>query len=369
MNKLLLSTILLVLPILGIAQGYRDGYVVIQNGDSLVGQLLFRDANPDRVKFKAGSSAKAIKYTPQEIRYFGTWDGSKFVSYGEKFATAIVSGRVSLMETGGIFFLMRGTQKIPLTRGNSENDYKAVLDREFKECGLSAQQIGYNRKDISNLVKNYHRCLGIQFREHGERLSVFAEFEFRAHVGYEMSNVNAGNERISFPVSSTISGGGDVVIWLPKNLKHFAFRGGLNYTSRLFQTSSFYTYLRRNYYDDYKINSSIVRIPLGAHYRFFNKPNTPYLMAGVSPVFTLKNEVHLVRDIDAAGVVTGADMKTNLSNPGAISVWYGAGYSFSVGRVKGFVEARFENGKLGVSDELDANFKVNSKCFSLGITF
>jgi len=274
--------------------GFRSGYIIKNEGDTLFGQVDFQsEGQMSRFcRFKQQDSLKVREYFPFEISGYRFTDGkyyvSKRINNKNVFLEFLIKGKVNLyfyfdenvdryfIEKDSLNFTEIPYQEVYKIKGNNE-----VLIRSKKHFGvltyfmqdapglkteiLSIQQP--DRKNLMALVKDYHNAIC-----NGEACIVYENKPPIIKVNLECF---IGSMNIRYDVneqnSTHTSTGVLAHIWLPSFSEDCFFRTGLIYVNEVDHSSG--------YTDRF---ASDIRIPLQIEYVFPSKIVQPKLAIGTT---------------------------------------------------------------------------------------
>jgi hypothetical protein len=122
--------------------------------------------------------------------------------------------------------------------------------------------------------------------------------------------------------------------------------------------------------DDYYINASFIRFPIGFGYRFINKPQAPYVKGGLVQYYKLKTSGNQLSEREAFGTVTTSEKEISFTAKNQRGVWVSIGFDKNLWKqYRLFVEVRYEltNGFIGQANRTESSTKNLSGI--LGIKF
>ncbi|HAA24201.1 MAG TPA: hypothetical protein DCP28_37585, partial [Cytophagales bacterium] len=98
---------------LAIGQNYRPGYVILNNGDSLIGKISYYQAKrvlPKLYFMAQGEGYQGVvEYRPGEVQYFGFDEGGLFTGFsredGQRFMEVLVNGPMTVLNTLGYYVI------------------------------------------------------------------------------------------------------------------------------------------------------------------------------------------------------------------------------------------------------------------------
>lgn len=375
------------------AQGdFRDGYVILANGDSISGKVAYRSSakNSSSCKFKP-ASGNVITYTPAQVRAYGYLSDKRFevrvlpddtVAAAPAFVEVVIKGYMSLLhrnhtlyvEVNGKIVLL----PIPVDRVVStdkgrhlrkDSRYKGLLNSLLIDCALKADNSRYDQVEIGYLVQNYNRCHnqpGTYYKETKAR----SLFTYQAFGGIQTSKMISDADGKSLASSVRPMAGISVDISAPKIFDRMFLSLECVYSSQYFQiyqkTSAGGGYL--NWYSDTRIDQTVLKFPLGIRYNFFNDYQTLYIKGGVIYGLILKWNIEEIKEEETPTQVTTS--VTSLNPDGGQTGLFGAvGFSQGIrNKLRGFVEVRYEKMKTA-SHDIKIGYYNTSIYISAGVRF
>lgn len=393
-QKILLTILLLIaIPLHALAQGdYRSGYIVKINGDSVAGLVQYptNKISKKYCIYKQGKRSKSQRFTPAELTAFGyfgdrRYESKRVVIKGEPkniFAEVLVKGNLSLYLYEGIFYLERDNLiELPVSKKrqiqtetstfiSTDKVYISILNQVINECGLKADQIRYEQRDLTNVVQNFNRCKGMEGTLFNENLP-WTKINLEVLGGYNSSMFQIeGFEDSSFGVSKSVIAGGGIEIYSPKLNDKILFSIESIYMRSLLQGYREYSIAALTVRSDIFIDAAYLKIPIGLRYNFWNELRTPYLKAGFIAMVDLNSSIKIIEEKELAGVVNTEIIQRELVSNRYSGIWIGAGYSNQIlGRVRAFVEFRYEMTTGFAGDVIQSPASLDSFSIMLGVRF
>ncbi len=377
-----------------LAQGdFRPGYIIKNNRDSVPGLVDYRGmkSNAKYCFFKESKKSGKQKFSPEDLEAYGFINDKRFESKLLKvndklekkfFIEVLIKGSISLYLHKDVFYIKKDAL-IKLTKNeereiqtdegrfSKENkEYVGLLNIAISDCGLSANATRYDQRELTNLIQNYNRCKGGAGLAYKRNLP-WTKFDFQLFTGFSTSNLKVdGFEDDAFRISRTIIGGGSIDISSPRINSKFSFSVETWYVNNLYQGYSKSIESNGSTRNDFIINASFLKVPVGIRYNLLKENQTPYIKLGLVQYFKLTSTLKIVSEKEVNGVVTTSTDEGALSGKSQQGFWFSIGYTKNVfGRYKVFSEIRYEktNGFLG--SFLQSNSRITNLQFLLGLRF
>ncbi len=401
-------------------QNFKEGWVLLQKGDTLRGWIDFQknDRNNRVCNFKSSFDSEVVQYRPNDIL------GYRILSYGyykssnvqfhegdqnTYFVEYIVSGVISLIKVEDRFFVEKekGELKelyieekiIDKIVGNTSRRYLqksthhlGILRFMMSDCPSVEQLIGSDvgifEKPLTNLLKKYHECIGVDPIIYKEKLP-WTKILVGMRAGGFYSNLQFNDPSVYRVIREpgSIDGSGPfgglfVEIVSPRlnNRLSIILEGHISYN----KFKAFYedTDLFTRYYEtdfevlalnvpfglrhNFQIGNMWSHIELGGFYRRNLTYNTSYIIESLRDLPYLSNI-----EVDTE---LGEAFQPVKSNTG---IWGGIGIKPNIGFLKNLsIDIRYERNTV-VLDELRSIIspkninenKINNIKFSIGWIF
>lgn len=370
---------------------YRSGYIVKINGDSLAGlvQYPINKISKKYCIYKSDKQSKSQKFAPEELAAFGYFGDRRYETKvllieGQTtsvFAELLVKGNLSLYSYEGIFYVQRDSLiELPVNKrhiqGETSTDvktemvYVSILNQIINECGLKANEIRYEQRDITNIVQNFNRCKGEQGVIFKENLP-WTKINLEVIGGYVSSTFQIeGFEDNSFGVSKSVIAGGGIEIYSPRLNDKIFFSLESIYLKSLLQGYREYSLAAMTIRSDIFIYASYLKLPIGFRYNLWNELRTPYVKAGFITMFDLNSSIKMIDEKELDGVVTTETIQRKLVSNRYSGMWMSAGFSNQIsGRLRAFMELRYEMTTGSAGDVIQSAATLDSFNILLGIRF
>lgn len=185
MKNLLL--IISLLPFASFGQGdYQKGFVVMANGDTVVGlvDLRIKRINSKNVYFKKTRNERTAKYGVGEVLAFGIINGEQYAAIQVRknsnpeenvFAKVLAWGDAKLyqyketfyVKTDSIYKIPKKEDKIVASKGvfrHADNRFKNLLNFILYGCNISVDDVKYTQESITDLVNKYNLCRNANYQ-------------------------------------------------------------------------------------------------------------------------------------------------------------------------------------------------------------
>jgi hypothetical protein len=352
--------------------GFRSGFIIRNNGDTLHG-LVFYGTNGKFEKtclFKRFEIAQKVSYSPGQIVAYGFRNGRYFESKtaGRKkaFFECLAEGVVSVYVVpgkykGSVYLQSPQTGFIKLVKGSNNlegadnfNSFQEALTWILNKNGnreVSLKNLEYDSKEIASAVressslsknasKGFYLTPGVRYLRDN---SVFKEgslISMGLSGGYQIVTVNTpGNVYTPFFREAQFNTSYRPALGLYLNSKFSKKSNLLSVDLALhFVTDSYYGYseysegieTNRN---DILIDFSEIQVPLAVHLTFGKGSIHPYVKAGGFMSFLIDQSYsRLSESQKGASVYTDYDEDFTLDN--AMGFIVGAGIQFEVGKAR-----------------------------------
>jgi len=382
-----------------IAQDYRPGYIIKNNADSIRGFVRYMGGKNDtRCDFKSSKRIKRTSFKASDLIAYGFDDGRSYISMSlpgpdapkdKVFVRVVANGPLILYRYDKTFYVKKDSLiLLPIPKGKivdpveeggnkmekKDKRYVAMLNQLMADCQMIADDASYSEGDLMKLVKNYNRCKGydVEYAKH----KPFYRMNVGALGGYVSSNLYI-KESAYLPFdpfyttidpAKTVIGGISLDISSPRIYdKLFLTLEGWYFNA---------TYLGTDYrgtrLQDITIDVNSIRMFVGLRYNFLHENSTPFFKTGFSGTIS--------RDVDVKSIVEGEnalgqvfyedDVTGTMFLKKAKGFWLSAGYDYLItGKMKAFVELRFERADGYFGTPIDADSKLNNYSLLLGIRF
>lgn len=396
-------------------ENFNEGYIVKQNGDTVLGFIDYRnwDKNPEKIRFKSNVDENAIFYNPTEIIEFGVKD--------EIYVGAIVNAEVSSLRSDKLgdnpelnirvdtvflqtifrghrslfyyknaegrdnFYIMEGTEfelliykKYDVERdgreGIAENKkYLNQLALYLNDCvsiQTKVNKTGYKSTDLVKLFQYYYSCSASDDFFHKKLDKAYIETGLLAGVSLTSLNFSSSGfpylAEAEFDQSINFTTGLYLDIILPKNQGKWSVNNEIFYTSYNVtgtyvesKSDNFYeTSISEIGYSYLKINNMLrFKYPLGNMFLFAN--------AGIANGFAIAetNYKESTLTVSSTETVTeGVAMDETSKYEQSFLLGTGARYN------KFSFEFRYENGN-GMSAYKNLNSSARRFYFLFGFRF
>jgi hypothetical protein len=351
---------------------FREGYVILQNGDTLYGYV--NTAKKTVCHFKKNESEKKyLSYDPGEIVGFGVVNGryyeSKVIPERNEtepdeivFMECLVKGAASLYSFNNRFFslvsdtsfyeLSQTTNKTtsPQSSGSFvQKRYYGILNYQMKGCpdvGRKLIKLKLSKDDLVDLFSEYNICVSspyIYFLEKKPKLIA----KLSIHGGLTQSSINLKfSDKILYnsPInaSSGMAGASLNLTW-PRATERISMNLGLMYFFTNFHISGLGESGSRVDYVEGMININELKVPLGLQYSFNTRRLTPFVGAGFAGNMSIGCSTEFSHEVQISGVVTTDYFDLFQPDRFYFNFWSGIGVKYDLKKdVEGLLELRYD---------------------------
>ncbi len=385
MKKATIVSIILVLSGFSLmAQaGFRPGFIIKHNGDTLNGLVYYGTNNKfeKNCLFKRFEIAREVRYSAVQINAFGFRNGRYFESKvtGRKkvFLECLVKGEVSVYvkpgnykgqvyiesKQAGLFSLAKGSNKIE-GAGTFDN-YREALAWVLNKVGnqeISLKDVEYDSEDIAYAVreslslfestaKGFNQTPGVNYVKDN---SVFKEgslWKLGISGGYQFVTISTPGNTYSrylgeadYNMSYRPAIGLYINHKLSRKSNLFSFDLSLHYTTDSYYGYSEYSDGLHYYRDDIMIDFSEIQVPFSLHLAFGKKSIHPFIKAGMYMSFLIDQSYSRLSE-EQTGESIYTEFYADYSLGRESGYILGAGIEFEVGKARTIsLEGGYSNG-------------------------
>lgn len=403
-KSFVLSAFLLMSLICSSQADFKEGFVLMQSGDTLYGLINYRGGSRgyNSCLFKQSKKQEAISYTQKDIAGFGFPDDRLFVSKKVDLSTGnspnvfievLVRGAVSLYYYNGGFFIQKGEsplyeltilKKEILKDGQKVNiiikKYLEILSMVLSDCEKAKSIIPntmLGQTSLTKLVEVYNSCVN------SPSITILSSKpKIKISMGLSVGLINSNldifsrirSDQVSFvdapyEQSNSFQSGISLNFIFPRFSEKLSFLGEVVYFK-----SQFYSFKRLDY--SYAIDNGYVTIgmdqlsiPVGLRYTFSVNKISPYLNLGFFNTVNLKTTNLLNRETellygDYSTIIEEGPALKEINNQ--YGFWAGAGVMLPITkRISVFVDLRSDF-SYGLSDLPDVS-TINNLRISFGL--
>ena len=403
-KSFILSAFLFISLICSSQADFREGFVIMQNGDTLHGLINYRGGTRGYTNclFKQSQKQKAITYSPNDIAGFGFPVDRLFISKSvdllnnnpqNVFIDVLVRGALSLYNYNGRFFIQKGdatlyeltiVKKEILEDGQNVTivikKYLEILSMVLSDCEEARAVLPkttLNETSLTKLVEVYNSCINSPYKT-----IMSGKPKVKISIGLSGGLINSNldiysrirSDQVSlvdkpYEKSNSFQSGISFNFLFPRFSDKLSFLGEVVYFK-----SHFYSFTTTNYplaidKNYVTIDLNQLSIPIGLRYTFFVNKISPYLNLGFFNTVNLKTNNLWNEEIN----LLYGDHSTTFNNGPALKVinnqygfWFGGGVMLPITkRVSGFVDLRYEL-SYGLSDMPDVS-TINNLGISFGL--
>lgn len=373
MRRIIISGFFLLFHFAVFAQAdYRSGFVVTHENDTLFGQLDYRSnfRNYQSCIFREGEDT--FEYFPGQISGFG-FVNDKYYSSGiidSVFVEVLVSGQVNLYKHRDHFYVKK--QDSDLYKLETKEKYVEInpniYNRLIKKKGMveDTKWIGVlnyllsdcisvtrnlngkalTEKNLSNLIVNYHDCLGLECIEFKQN-KAWSKIDLSLSAGMLISYIRIQSQNGLYYYlhrnyrSYDPSIGAFLEFSSPRISEYLYFQSGIHYNRPSYTSLVIKEYLHAQHYYDTHINFSNVAVPVCLKYVFPGVSNLKFIQAGMTCNFVVNGDAKLTTEIVKDQVVTTYESPAFELNKMQLGLWGGIGLTKSFERFEGSLSLRY----------------------------
>lgn len=208
---------------------------------------------------------------------------------------------------------------------------------------------------MTSLISNYNRCQG-DFRSRFVSQKPKTAVSLAVFGGVHADQLHA-EDIPSSAISQSVSpyGGARIEISSPRVYDRISLSLEVLYMKKKYHANFAEIFVSESSYYEYTINTSMVKVPLGFKYSFFEDHNTPYIRFGYVHTFSSDADAKITTDrvLQNSSVYTTKKEKTYPSRKSQGGYWAAVGYTYQVRKPFSlFVEFRGER----TGGAIDSNF-------------
>lgn len=374
------------------AQDFREGYVIMNNNDSIAGLVGYSAGNKnlERCAFKAGRKSDIVYYSPEEIKSYGFFGDKRYITLqhsddalpeGKIFVRVLAEGSLNLYRYGDLYLIRKNAitvlptpedERIETEKGarlKEDKRYVGLLNIELADCSLTADKSTYSEGDFTRLVNAYNKCKGQTTSR--KYVRPLFKMNYQAFAGYVQSNMTMDlYDPVTFNPTHTIIGGLGFDLSSPRIFDRLFFSVQGWYVDATYQA-----YLEKKQTGDLRediiMDFTSIKVPIGFRYNF-SRNNTPYVKAGFSTSFLLNETIKTLTEREGfnGDVFTEESYEGYDIKPKAYGYWFSIGYDYKIqNNLRIFLEAQYENANGFIGTPIQNFSHVNNFNFLLGIRF
>jgi len=378
---------------------FREGYIV-KGGDTLKGLVRYNNKNySESATFKPGRRKKSTRYGIDDISAYGVFGDKKYevIDLGtpdkpEKvFGLVLQNGKIDLYYSKEKYLLLKDNGRTVLERREDvivrgkTNKYKLkdkeeLYARDFRfrgvltaltsDCGLSAAQLQYSRRQISRLIGDYNRCKGdfVEVKNTQPWLRVGASVAFAAYSSSSMKMDSLPGTTFKGDLSPVREF--NVELKFPRVLDRIGITVGFQPIKTTYTGFASHTSTVEHIEDDLTLAVRYLKIPISVKYNFGNPGYSFFVRAGAWQGKLQSAQFTTFRTSRVGGVDTTGErpVLNGYRNPSGVLLGFGYDQKI-IGRMRVFGELRYEvnSGIIGLDRTARASFNFLSAFIGIGI--
>jgi hypothetical protein len=400
--KNLFATVLLSLVFLAISAqpGYKSGYIINTEGDTLYGYISFLgnsgyDYSTCRFKREISAFRTFYSYTPLElksimIRNKQYYEPTKMPYKGENttlFAEILVKGRLSLLCLNEEFYIQNNDTIIALNKAISDSVqtdtnrfYKKLLREQLTGCAeiqTKINTISLKRNQLFKLFTDYYSCTGETYQVY-KSVFEWPSVSFAVFGGFSLSAISFESYEPGFDYLTVASWEHSTgpVIGIRSYLHFKQMNKNLSVTAELVYTnSSFHDTTYSNFPNDLKntldYKLSTIKIPLGLQQKLSDRKFSPFINFGFSNSFHIESKTHR-EETNLAGITKIKEVPPVKTYQ--LGLYIGGGIKYQlIDNYDIFLEFRYEKPNQIISKRMknqeDLFINLDNFFFVMGIHF
>jgi len=365
--------------------GFRPGFVIKNNGDTLFGIIYYSGNNKltKECRFKHFDIGKEFRFTGKQIKGYGFRNGRDYTSASfldkNGFMEVILSGRVTLCQSkkNKLYLSKDGKTPVKLTRANMSDgnrqydDYKEYLHYLMDDQPSLLEPVNnaeFNLASIASLVHEYNTASAdlVEY-SHTPSLNFLKDLSvsrntsstrLNIRVDYELTFMHAKPNNLKF-----FEEGGFIPSWHPfvgiqleqrinRRVPGLFFDAGLGYYSDEFYKYAEYSDINNGIYrDDIYVGKKAVNLSLGMHYTFSSLVHKPFLRMGMTGDLIPWYSYSRYSEVEQYGVVRSYASNTIDSYTREMGFYAAAGYDFAIGSSRNLcLEVQYKYGNFSLNN-------------------
>jgi hypothetical protein len=367
--------LLLVLPIAAFSQkDFRPGFVVLNNGDTVRGLILYRLGSriSDECAYRATKKGETRVYKANELQSYAVTNDKYYASMvldsatkEKMFVEKLVTGKVSIFRYHDTFYAQKDKLYKLEKSVKKVNDKNAWYEQEYKkyagtlnfltlDCGSmggKAFNADLNEHDLVDLAVEYSRCMDHPYVDY-KQFKPHHTISYYPLVGVSSTNLSFTSDIYPYISSdrTTVSSvapayGVGVEFVQPRSIENLSANIELIFSNHHF---SDYAESKKNskyITEDINLDYSRIRIPISLKYNFTTGLTKPYARFGfqMSLFFSGHMKVYQTSTSVYDPTVESDHLDENdIGNLPVQQFWGAFGVQRQVGNVRAFIEFRAE---------------------------
>ncbi|MEO1053117.1 MAG: hypothetical protein AAFX87_20970 [Bacteroidota bacterium] len=390
-------------------QGIQSGFIVNNDGDTLTGQIDYKEGvkSFEFCDFKRSGEASTKQYAPKDIKGYGVGKSTYFETINlpldegqsqKVFAQVLVKGLITLHNHKGKYlisknnegpYVLKNTKSETVVNNKtvvkSSREYLRILNFVMADCqsdSYNFENVKLTHKSLIGLVSKYHKCQSVASVIYQDEQS--SKISFMPIIGYSSTSIsfssNSTNSTADFISQGDFSAGGSpnigigAILSFPNTSTRVGFLGAIIYKSTENNASTTLTpsagVIEVN---QLSIELSTLHVPIGVRYYFPQQNFSPYVTGGFAINAHIQNDATRTLIRESGGATTTTEEEAFEVKGSTLGAWAGIGAEKKFGKHRFFGEIKYEK-----SEDIIAGFRdtsttlkssVNHFAISLGIIF
>lgn|GEM_PF-6772443 len=352
---------------------YRDGYVILTNGDSINGKVIYGNFEKRTISFKfKPQSGETVTYLPAQVKAYGYLQDKRFeskvrpqdsVSNSRVFMEVLVKGYMSLLKHNDDLYLESKENKLVFiphptskevqvnskTYKTEQRHHLSILSSYLSGCSLALDAVRYEESEISELVQQYNSCHKQPYIYY-KKLKKALKLTPQIMTGLQFTNLIREKDNKSMDNSVSPMFGVSFDLSAPRGFDRFYLSTEFLYSRQVFQyyeTAKWLGYPGGTYHYDVHIEQTTVKLPIGFRYNLMQDNHALFLKVGwvFGLVSNLKIDQKAVLETVSGVRTSTSSSKEYKDHQEGFFGSVGFTKAFTNKKAKGFVELRYESMK------------------------
>jgi hypothetical protein len=367
--------LLLVLPIAAFSQkDFRPGFVVLNNGDTVRGLILYRLGSriSDECTYRATKKGETRVYKANELQSYAVTNDKYYASMAldsatkEKvFVEKLVTGKVSIFRYHDTFFaekdklykLEKSVKKVNDKNVWYEQEYKkyaGTLNFLTLDCGSmggKAFNADLNEHDLVGLAVEYNRCMDHPYVDY-KQFKPHHTISYYPIVGVSSTNLSFSSDYYHYITSkrTTVSSvapayGVGVEFVQPRSIENLSANIELIFSNHHFSDLAENERNMMHITEDINIDYSRLRIPLSLKYNFTTGQTSPYVRFGFMMNLFFNGHIKVYQtstNVNDPSIEAKRLDDEDIDNLPVPQFWGAFGVQRRIGNIRAFIEFRAE---------------------------
>ncbi len=385
----LLLVSLLVYSSLFAQSGFRNGYIVTSENDSVSGLI---NVYPGKQNIKYVTLLKGdekTEYYPHRMKRFGYPDGDCYVTdvLKDTILQVLVEGRLSLYKSQSALYIQKKGDKLERLStytkkiiSNGEMHYVedikwkgtiAYLTSDCNEVQNDLQKLRLIDMNLTKFAIKYNKCFDEAYVEFGGS-KAWTKVSFGINGGYTKSTMSIENNNTQYFYTNQTYSSGDpfagiiFTITYPRVTEKFYNQAEINFSKSSYYSQKLFSYPSVDEIYETAMDNTVLSIPLSFNYSLLNNDKMNFFLQGGGDLdFFIKSSVN----INMRQISDILDRTTEIGDPIDFKKYH-AGLFGGIGFMKDF--NKFSTGFslkyfYIINSTYRPQFKINTQKISLSL--